>query len=53
MAVVTWQLGRTITLNLGARYDLDLTPTTVNQYIGAYNERIVARRGGKFTGDRA
>jgi outer membrane receptor protein involved in Fe transport len=42
----TWQLGRNLTLNLGARYDLDLTPTTVNQYIPAYNERIVARRGG-------
>jgi hypothetical protein len=35
-----------VTLNLGARYDLDLTPTTVNQYIDAYNERIVSRRGG-------
>ena len=32
-----------LTLNLGARYDLDLTPTSVNQYVDAYNQRIVAR----------
>lgn len=42
----TWQVAHNITVNLGARYDLDLTPTTVNQYIDAYNQRIVARLGG-------
>jgi outer membrane receptor protein involved in Fe transport len=42
----TWQIGSNLTLNLGARYDLDLTPTTVNDYIDAYNDRIIARRGG-------
>jgi len=42
----TWQVGSNLTLNLGARYDLDLTPTVVNDYVDAYNERIVARRGG-------
>jgi len=42
----TWQLASNVTLNLGARYDLDLTPTTVNDYIDAYNQRIVTRRGG-------
>jgi outer membrane receptor protein involved in Fe transport len=42
----TWQVGSNLTLNLGARYDLDLTPTVVNDYVDGYNERIVARRGG-------
>jgi outer membrane receptor protein involved in Fe transport len=42
----TWQVRNNLTLNLGARYDLDLTPTTVNPYIDAYNQRIVARLGG-------
>ena len=40
------RLHNSLTLNLGLRYDLDLTPTTVNQYIDAYNQRIVARLGG-------
>ena len=31
-----------LTLNLGVRYDLDNTPTTVNDYVDPYNERIVA-----------
>ncbi len=42
----TWQLAGNVTLNLGVRYDLDLTPTTVNPMIPAYNQRIVARLGG-------
>jgi outer membrane receptor protein involved in Fe transport len=42
----TWQLSNQITLNLGLRYDLDNTPTTVNRYIDDYNARIVARLGG-------
>jgi outer membrane receptor protein involved in Fe transport len=42
----TWQLHNNLTLNLGVRYDLDLTPNTVNPYIDAYNSRIVARLGG-------
>ena len=42
----TWQPRRNLTLNLGVRYDLDLTPETVNDYIDSYNRRIVARLGG-------
>jgi outer membrane receptor protein involved in Fe transport len=42
----TWQVAGNVTVNLGVRYDLDLTPTTVNQYIDGYNQRIVARLGG-------
>jgi outer membrane receptor protein involved in Fe transport len=42
----TWQARRNLTLNLGVRYDLDLTPETVNDYIDPYNQRIVARLGG-------
>jgi len=42
----TWQVNENLTLNLGVRYDLDLTPTTVNQYVDPYNDRIVARLGG-------
>ncbi len=42
----TWQVRNDVTLNLGARYDLDLSPTTVNDYVDAYNQRIVARLGG-------
>ncbi len=42
----TWQATGSLTFNLGIRYDLDNTPTTVNRYIDAYNERIVTRLGG-------
>ena len=42
----TWQVAKNLTVNLGVRYDLDLTPTTVNDYIDGYNQRIVARLGG-------
>lgn len=42
----TWQATHNLTFNLGVRYDLDNTPTTVNQYIDAYNDRIVSRLGG-------
>ena len=36
-----------LTFNLGVRYDLDNSPTTVNPYVDPYNERIVARLGGR------
>jgi len=42
----TWQMHNDVTLNLGVRYDLDLTPTSVNPYIDPYNQRIVQRLGG-------
>ncbi|HTK29569.1 MAG TPA: carboxypeptidase regulatory-like domain-containing protein [Vicinamibacterales bacterium] len=42
----TWQATNNLTFNLGVRYDVDLTPTSVNDYIDAYNQRIVARLGG-------
>ena len=42
----TWQVTNALTLNAGARYDLDMTPTAVNPYIDDYNQRIVARLGG-------
>jgi outer membrane receptor protein involved in Fe transport len=42
----TWQPTGDLTLNLGLRYDLDFTPTSVNPYIDPYNQRIVARLGG-------
>lgn len=42
----TWQVADTLTLNLGVRYDLDNSTTTVNPFIDPYNERIVARLGG-------
>jgi outer membrane receptor protein involved in Fe transport len=42
----TWQMSKSLTLNLGIRYDLDNTTTTVNDYVGPYNDRIVARLGG-------
>jgi hypothetical protein len=42
----TWQPTNNLTLNLGFRYDLDYTPTTVNPYIDPYNTRIIERLGG-------
>jgi outer membrane receptor protein involved in Fe transport len=42
----TWQVKDDLTFNLGARYDLDLTPTSVNPYVDPYNQRIVSRLGG-------
>jgi outer membrane receptor protein involved in Fe transport len=42
----TWQPTNNLTFNLGFRYDLDNTPTTVNPYVDPYTERIVARLGG-------
>ena len=42
----TWQATSGLTLNLGLRYDVDRTPLGVNQYVDAYNNRIVARSGG-------
>jgi outer membrane receptor protein involved in Fe transport len=42
----TWQATGSLTFNLGMRYDLDNTPTTVNPYVDPYNERIVSRLGG-------
>jgi len=32
----TWQARDDLTFNLGARYDIDLTPTSVNPYIDPY-----------------
>jgi outer membrane receptor protein involved in Fe transport len=42
----TWQAKRNLTINIGIRYDLDLTPETVNDYVDPYNQRIIARLGG-------
>ena len=42
----TWQVTSNLTLNLGLRYDLDNSTTTVNEYVDDYNARIVARLGG-------
>lgn len=42
----TWSVTNKVTLNLGVRYDLDNTPTSVNPYVEPYNQRIVARLGG-------
>jgi outer membrane receptor protein involved in Fe transport len=42
----TWQATSDLTFNIGVRYDLDNTPTTVNDYTDAYNDRIVQRLGG-------
>jgi outer membrane receptor protein involved in Fe transport len=42
----TWQARNDLTFNLGARYDIDFTPTSVNPYVDPYNQRIVARLGG-------
>src|SRR6267142_4670599 len=42
----TWQARDNVTMNLGVRYDVDLTPTSVNPYIDPYNDRVVARLGG-------
>jgi outer membrane receptor protein involved in Fe transport len=42
----TWQVRDNLTFNLGARYDLDFTPTSVNPYVDPYNARIVARFPG-------
>jgi outer membrane receptor protein involved in Fe transport len=42
----TWQATSDLTFNLGLRYDLDTSPTSVNPYIDPYNERIVTRLGG-------
>lgn len=42
----TWSVTKKVTLNIGVRYDLDNTPTSVNPYVDPYNERIVARLGG-------
>jgi outer membrane receptor protein involved in Fe transport len=42
----TWQITSNLTFNLGLRYDLDNSPTSVNPFIDPYNQRIVARLGG-------
>jgi outer membrane receptor protein involved in Fe transport len=42
----TWQVTNNVTFNLGVRYDLDNTPTSVNDLIDPYNQRIVERLGG-------
>jgi outer membrane receptor protein involved in Fe transport len=42
----TWQVTNHLTFNLGLRWDLDNSTTTVNEYVDPYNDRIVARLGG-------
>jgi outer membrane receptor protein involved in Fe transport len=42
----TWQASDALTFNLGLRYDLDNSTTTVNDYVDPYNQRIVERLGG-------
>jgi len=42
----TWQVNDAVTLNLGLRYDLDRTPTVLNDLIDPYNARIIQRFGG-------
>jgi outer membrane receptor protein involved in Fe transport len=42
----TWQATDSLTFNLGVRYDLDNSTTTVNSYVDPYNARIVSRLGG-------
>jgi len=42
----TWQVNNSLTLNLGVRYDVDYTFLAGNEYVDAYNQRIVARFGG-------
>ena len=38
----TWQVTSNLTFNLGLRYDLDNSTTTVNEFVDDYNARIVA-----------
>lgn len=42
----TWRIGRKFTLNLGARYDVDNTILAGNQFVDAYNQRIITLFGG-------
>ncbi len=42
----TWQVNDSVTLNLGLRYDMDRSPTVLNDLIDPYNARIVQRFGG-------
>jgi hypothetical protein len=41
-----WQIGRKINLNLGLRYDLDLSVTAGNDYVNGKNRQIIQRHGG-------
>lgn len=43
----TWQPTNNLTLNVGLRYDVDRSGLPVNDYIPAYNQRIVERLGGE------
>lgn len=42
----TWQPRNNLTVNLGLRYDYDTSVQTGNEYVGAKNAQILARRGG-------
>jgi hypothetical protein len=42
----SWQVLRSLMLNIGARYDLDYTITEGNQFIDSYNQVIIKKSGG-------
>jgi hypothetical protein len=42
----TWRVNRKLTLNLGVRYDVDNTILAGNQFVDAYNQRIISLFGG-------
>jgi outer membrane receptor protein involved in Fe transport len=42
----SWQVARSLTLNLGVRYDVDRTVLAGNELVDAKNARIVQRYGG-------
>ena len=42
----SWHVLPSLVFNLGARYDVDFTILTGNNYVDAYNARIVAQAGG-------
>ncbi len=42
----TWRINKKLTLTLGVRYDVDNTILDGNQYVDAYNQRIISLFGG-------